>query len=202
MTEHYYSEKPIVDHDEKLIDFSMDEKKFVFKTDAGVFSKNRVDFGTSLLINSFDPPIEGRILDLGCGYGPVGVILASYLEKGKVVLADINERAIDLAKGNLQRNKSLISLDIEISVKKSNGFDNITESFNYILLNPPIRAGKETIYQLYEDAYEHLNDKGEFWIVVQKKQGAPSSIKKLEEIYMEVEVISKSKGYYIIKSIK
>ncbi|OEF96407.1 16S rRNA methyltransferase [Vulcanibacillus modesticaldus] len=203
MVNHYYSEKPNVGHDEKIIKSIFHNREFIFKTDAGVFSKNRVDFGSSLLIETFPVPNEAKILDLGCGYGPIGIIISSQLSKGEVHLVDINERAIELAKHNLITNQHHIGNNIEVYVKQSDGFTKIEErDFNYILLNPPIRAGKKLIHELFEQSYHHLSDKGELWIVIQKKQGAPSAIKKLEATFSQVDIVEKKKGYFIIKSTK
>ena len=146
MTEQYYTEKPEVEHDIKVINGFFFDKKFTFKTDAGVFSKNMVDFGSALLIQSFNIPEKGNILDLGCGYGPIGLTIASQLHSGRILFTDINERALDLVDENIQLNRQYVSSDVQLSVLKSRGFENINEyHFNYILLNPPIRAGKGTI---------------------------------------------------------
>ncbi len=203
MIEHYYSTNPIVDHDERMIHYNINEHDYVFKTDAGVFSKNKVDFGTSLLIHTFSVPISGKILDLGCGYGSVGIIIASMLQNGEVVLSDINHRAVTLATYNINLNKQLIKEEIRIAAIQSNGFENLKhQTFDYILLNPPIRAGKSVIYNMFEKAYDYLNIDGELWIVIQKKQGAPSAIKKLKTVFFSVEEVERSNGYYIIKSKK
>lgn len=203
MSEHYFSSKPTTKHDEKNIKASFFGRDYIFNTDSGVFSKNRVDFGTSLLIKSFDMPIEANVLDLGCGYGPIGVVVSTNLKKGKVVLADINERAVQLAKENIILNKHLLSNNVEVLIKQSFSFSDIdNEVFDYILLNPPIRTGKTVIYQMFEEAINHLKDNGELWIVIQRKQGAESAIKKLSSIYKDVVEVNKDKGYVIIKSIK
>jgi len=203
MTEHYFNENPMVEHDEKMIKAVFFDKEFNFKTDAGVFSKNGVDYGTSLLISDFGVTDESKILDLGCGYGPIGIVTAARLLKGQVVFADINERAVDLTKYNLVLNKHLINNDVKVQVIKTQNFINIKEKqFDYILLNPPIRAGKETVYKLFNDSWRHLKEKGELWIVIQKKQGALSAIKKLKTIFSAVNEVQRKKGYYIVKSVK
>lgn len=203
MTEHYYKENPNSHHDEKLISANFFNKKFIFKTDAGVFSKNRVDFGSSLLVTSLQDLSEGKILDLGCGYGSIGIVIASLLNNGKVLLTDVNRRAVDLANHNIDLNRTLINKNIEILASQSTGFSNIfDDNFDVILLNPPIRAGKEVINQMFAEAYNHLKDKGELWIVIQKKQGGPSAFKRLKSIFSQVEQVNHSKGYHIYKSIK
>lgn len=203
MSEHYFSNKPTAEHNEKNIRANFFGRDYIFKTDSGVFSKNRVDFGTSLLIKSFEMPDDAYVLDLGCGYGPIGVVISSNLKKGKVVLTDVNERAIQLARENIKLNQNFIGKDVEVIVKQSFSFNNLgNELFDYILLNPPIRTGKAVIYQMFEEAIDYLKDNGELWIVIQKKQGAESAINKLSSLYKEVIEVDKDKGYVIVKSVK
>lgn len=203
MTEHYYSQNPSVEHDERRIKTTFFQKNFTFKTDAGVFSKRAVDFGTTLLIESISLKNGSKVLDLGCGYGPIGITIASKLQNGEVLLVDINERAVELAKENIQLNRNLISDQVKIEAIQSEGFSRINhEGFHYIFLNPPIRAGKTLIYQLFEESHKHLEDQGELWIVIQKKQGATSAMKKLNSLFSVVEEVDKKKGYSIIKSKK
>ena len=203
MNEHYYNQKPSAEHDEKFIKNLFFGKEFIFKTDAGVFSKGKVDFGSALLIKTFSHKNNAKVLDLGCGYGPIGIVVASKLVKGEVLLADINERAVGLAKFNINNNDNLINDNTAISVLQSSGFEEIKDKdFDYIILNPPIRAGKSVIFNMYEEASNHLKENGELWIVIQKKQGAFSTIRKLNTIYSIVEEVEREKGYHIIKSIK
>ncbi len=203
MSEHYYSKKPTVAHDQKQIDAVFWGKQFSFTTDAGVFSKNRVDFGTSLLINASHINDQSDVLDIGCGYGPIGITLSTLLTKGNVILSDINERAVELTKLNILQNQHLVNNMVNINVIHSDGFQHINHYlFDYIFLNPPIRAGKMLVFQLFEEAYDHLNEKGELWIVIQKKQGAPSAIEKLQNLFSHVEEINREKGYFILRSIK
>jgi len=203
MTDHYYSQNPTTPHDEKNIRSNFFQYEFIFITDAGVFSKSRVDFGTTLLIDSLQLKERAKVLDLGCGYGPIGIVIASQISAGEVQLADINERAIGLTEKNIQLNKKLLNEKVSLKLFQSDGFDKIEDKdFDYIILNPPIRTGKENVYQMFEEAYQHLKEGGEFWIVIQKKQGADSALKKLESIFQEVEQIERKKGYQIIKSTK
>ncbi|MFX0561377.1 class I SAM-dependent methyltransferase [Tepidibacillus infernus] len=203
MSEHYYTQSPNVAHDERWFKANFYNKIFTFKTDAGVFSKQRVDFGTSLLIETVKLSNHKKILDMGCGYGPVGITIASLLDHGYVLFVDINERAINLTKENIRLNQSLINQQVSLEVKHSNGFDHIDKkNFDLIMLNPPIRAGKSVVFELFEGAFNHLREGGEFWIVIQKKQGAPSATNKLNTLFSSVEIVARSKGYYIIKNTK
>lgn len=199
MTEHYYSRTQKVESDPKYWDFTLRNHLFRFKTDNGVFSKREVDFGSRLLIESFVmPEAEGFVLDVGCGYGPIGLAIAKDHYDRKVHLIDVNERAILLAKENAALNRienvEIYESDRLLSVKGSN--------FAAVLTNPPIRAGKKIVHEIFEQSYEHLVSGGTLWVVIQKKQGAPSALEKLNTMFSEVETITKSKGYFIIKASK
>ncbi|MFJ5717697.1 class I SAM-dependent methyltransferase [Neobacillus sp. NPDC093127] len=199
MSEHYYSRTQKVESDPKYWDFTLKNHLFRFKTDNGVFSKREVDFGSRLLIESFVmPEMEGPILDVGCGYGPIGLSIAKDNHNRVIHMVDVNERAIELAKENAAlngiNNVEIYESDRLLSVKETN--------FAAILTNPPIRAGKKTVHDIYEQSFEHLVSGGALWVVIQKKQGAPSTLEKLETMFSVVETIGKSKGYLIIKAIK
>ncbi|WP_226671020.1 class I SAM-dependent methyltransferase [Metabacillus litoralis] len=198
MSNHYYSEKPTVESDRKKWSFTLKGHNFTFQSDRGVFSKNEVDFGSRLLIDSFSlSEVEGDILDVGCGYGPIGLSMAKYYDR-HVDMIDINERAVELAKENADLN-SIRNVDIF----QSNLFEKIEgKSYAAILTNPPIRAGKVVVHSIFRESFNHLVNEGELWVVIQKKQGAPSTIELLQELFSEVEVVVKKKGYYIIKAKK
>lgn len=199
MTEHYYSSNPSARSKPFTFEYNLKGHPYVFISDLGVFSKSEVDFGSKLLIDTFViPSIKGDLLDVGCGYGPIGLSLGKQYPNRIVEMIDINERALELAKENSQKNNIT-----NVSIYKSNLFENVTQkSFAAILSNPPIRTGKKTVHELLEQSFHYLADHGELWIVIQKKQGAPSAIEKLKTIFGEVDVIAKKKGYYIIKSKK
>ena len=199
MTNHYYTNKPSVESNRQKWKFDLKGNNFSFITDSGVFSKKEVDFGSRVLIEAFEEPeVEGRILDVGCGYGPIGLSLAKFYPHRHVDMIDVNERAVELAKENGSNNK------VEnITVFTSDIYENVTSTdYAAILSNPPIRAGKKVVHEILEKAWTHLAPKGELWIVIQKKQGAPSAMEKLESLFEEVEVVTKKKGYSIIKSKK
>ena len=199
MTNHYYSRKPEVKSNRCTIIFQRHTHSIRFTTDAGVFSKKEVDFGTRTLLESFEAPeVEGPLLDVGCGYGPIGISIALEYPKRLVHMVDINERAVQLAAENAQANQVK-----NVKIYESEGFNSITENtFAAILTNPPIRAGKQVVHDILTKSYDHLVPNGELWVVIQKKQGAPSAKEKLEEIFEEVEVVKKNKGYFILKAVK
>ena len=164
---------------------------FSFNTDNGVFSKGELDFGTELLIKNvlkFD--LSGKVLDLGCGYGPIGIVLKK-IKNVDVVMSDINKRALHLVKMNAKKNNVLVN------VIESDGYANITDTFDYVISNPPIRIGKKNLYKLLTDTKDHLKKDGSLIIVVRKEQGALSLIKDMS-VYYDVKVLDKEKGFLII----
>lgn len=198
MTDHYYTNKPNTAHDERTFDFTLRDHSFRFWTDAGVFSRDRVDFGSVLLIETMQFSQTARVLDVGCGYGPIGLSAAILAKQGQVTMIDVNERAVALAKRNAAQNGignvEVLQSDLYEAVKD--------RTFDVIVTNPPIRAGKQTVHRIFSEGHEHLKEGGEMWIVIQKKQGAPSALKKLQELYREVEEVERSKGYSILRAIK
>lgn len=199
MSQHYYSKNPQTKSNPREWTDVLRGEKFRFQTDAGVFSKSEVDFGSRLLIETFQgSEIDGPVLDVGCGYGPIGMAVAKAFPQKKVHMVDVNTRAIELAKTNVEKN------DISnAEIYESDGLSAVGVSgFSAILTNPPIRAGKDTIFRFYEEAAEKLADGGSLWVVIQKKQGAPSTQVKLEELFGEVKVADKKKGYFIFEARK
>jgi 16S rRNA (guanine1207-N2)-methyltransferase len=199
MTNHYYSRTPEVESDPQSIEAVLREFTFRLKTDHGVFSKNEIDFGSRLLIDSFaENEVAGPLLDVGCGYGPVGLSMAKAFPERTVHMVDVNERALGLAEENAGANGIF-----NVSIYESSCFKNVIDkNFSAILTNPPIRAGKMVVHEILEDSYHHLIEGGELWVVIQKKQGAASAQKKMEEVFGNSEVAAKKKGYQILKSVK
>ncbi|MBS4197850.1 class I SAM-dependent methyltransferase [Lederbergia citri] len=199
MVEHYYSREPEVVSDPKYWNAELRNYTFRFKTDHGVFSKGEVDFGSRLLIDTFEPPeTAGPILDVGCGYGPIGLSIAKDFPDRLIHMIDVNQRAIALAKENAEQN-SIYNVEIYESDRLANVSE---ENFAAILTNPPIRAGKDVVHDIFEQSFHRLKSDGELWVVIQKKQGAPSAKAKIEELFSDVETVVKKKGYYILKAIK
>ncbi|KEO81726.1 class I SAM-dependent methyltransferase [Tumebacillus flagellatus] len=195
MSDHYYSNKPTVEHDLRAIRVTLRGQEFVFWTDAGVFSKSGVDFGSDLLIETMEIPDDADVLDVGCGYGPIGLTAAKLAANGRVTMVDVNERAVELARRNAQANG--IS-NVEVLV--SDRYEQVQgRRFDVILTNPPIRAGKQVVHSIFEGAVDHLTDGGELWVVIQKKQGAPSAKKRLEELFEDVEDVARDAGFRIFR---
>ncbi|MFY0519061.1 class I SAM-dependent methyltransferase [Lysinibacillus sp. UGB7] len=200
MSDHYYTNKPQTESKPRHWTFKLLGHAFSFETDAGVFSKSEVDFGSRVLIETFEMPgIDGTIFDVGCGYGPIGLSIAKANPERTVFMMDINERAVALSQKNAQVNGVQ---NVRIFVSDGLSMVDNDAKAAAILTNPPIRAGKDTIFRFYDGAYDKLVTSGELWIVIQKKQGAPSTVSYLEEKFLEVDVVEKKKGYWIIRARK
>ncbi|RLQ91771.1 class I SAM-dependent methyltransferase [Falsibacillus albus] len=199
MSSHYYSRTPDVKSDPKYWDFTLKDHQFRFKSDLGVFSKNEVDYGSRVLIEAFEiPETAGPVLDVGCGYGPIGLSIAKTNEDRVVHMVDVNQRALALADENAKANGIG-----NVQIYESDRLLGVQEKeFAAIVTNPPIRAGKKVVHDIFIQSHQHLAVNGELWVVIQKKQGAPSAKAKLEGLFAEVQVVAKDKGYFIIKAKK
>jgi 16S rRNA (guanine1207-N2)-methyltransferase len=198
LSEHYYSKRPTVEHNVQTIEEVLRGRKFTFFTDAGVFSKKGVDYGSKHLIENAEIPVTAHVLDVGCGYGPIGLTAATLCTKGHVTMLDINERAVELSRENARKNGIT-----NVTIIQSNLLEEVKgRTFDVVLTNPPIRAGKETVHRIFSEAYDCLVPGGSLWVVIQKKQGAPSALAKLESIYTEVSEVSKDKGYRVLRAVK
>ena len=168
-------------------------KKFVFFTDNGVFSKDGLDFGSRLLLETI--PLEevgGKVLDMGCGYGVFGIVLNKVISC-EVDMVDVNLRAMHLAEINSRENHCT-----GVSIFESNCYSNINSKYSSIVTNPPIRAGKKIVYDIVMNARNYLEKDGHLFLVIRKEQGAKSLIVDLEKLYT-VEVLNKKKGFFILK---
>lgn len=193
MAHYFTNEENLKSEIEKVI-VEINGIPFYFYTDNGVFSKGELDFGTELLLKNFkyDDSNNKTLLDIGCGCGPIG-IYASHLGF-TVDMSDVNKRAIHLSKMSLKEQ------GLNANVFESDAYKNITNKYDYIVSNPPIRVGKEKLYEIVMNAKEHLKDGGSLWIVVRKQQGAESMVRDMKNAYKTVEVIAKKKGFFIIKA--
>lgn len=197
MSHYYINDKNLKDN-EAFFDVQVDGTSFRFYTNDGVFSKRDFDFGSYLLIKSaLGLGTFSTVIDMGCGYGPIGIIYSKFNNDAKVYMYDVNLRALDLARKNMILNNVSNAFAFESYL-----FEKVEVKADLILTNPPIRAGKSVIFKLYEDAYKHLNENGVLLVVIQRKQGAPSTMEKLKSIYNNVEVIEKKGGYWIISATK
>ncbi|MDD3122784.1 MAG: class I SAM-dependent methyltransferase [Candidatus Izemoplasmatales bacterium] len=194
---HYYSkDNDLLESRPHQIQFQINQKDYTMTSDKGVFSKAGLDFGSRVLLETILPLEANTILDLGCGYGPIGIVLKKENSSAQVTMVDINPRALMLSKKNALANY------VNLEIIQSDGFENIQILFDAIVTNPPIRAGKKVIYVWFFEAKSHLNDNGALYIVIQKKQGALSAIKECERWYSKVLILEKKSGYYVIKCQK
>ncbi len=194
---HYFTTDKNLDHKYQTIEIDLRDVRLSLTTDRGVFSRNYLDFGTQVLLDNITLKNVHKALDVGCGYGPIGLFMAAFNQQADVTMVDVNERALELAE------KNIISNNItNAKTLKSDAFEMIHDTFDLIVTNPPIRAGKDTVFNIYEGAYDHLEKSGSLYVVIQKKQGAPSSVKKLESLFGNCEIVAKVKGYWILLAKK
>ena len=195
---HYFKEDKNLEHDIKKREIYINDLRLDFYTDCGVFSKDKLDFGTHVLLKNIEINAHVKtIIDMGCGYGPIGLYLAKTHPDLSIYMYDVNQRAINLSMMNKDLNQTH-----NVRIKQSYLFEQCDVKADLIVTNPPIRAGKEIIFNLYEQAYEHLNSGGSFYCVIQKKQGAPSTYNKLISLFSNCEIVTKEKGYWILLSTK
>lgn len=197
MQTHYFTDNSSLHSNEKTCRYSFMGHIYEFVTDDGVFSKSSIDEGSRVLLEAVSAEdIHGEVLDLGCGYGPIGIIAGTLFPSCHLTMTDINPRAVGLAVRNCAAN------GVEAKCFVSDGFAGITGMFDHVLTNPPIRAGKSVIYKMFEDAHMHLHDGGSLYAVIRRKQGAESAVKKFTEVFGNCEVILRSRGYWVLKGIR
>lgn len=192
----YFDNDKNIKSERKIIKFNFNNKDFSIYSDNGVFSKDRFDYGTRVLLNSVDiDKLYGNVLDLGCGLGVVGIILGTFNKGINIDMVDINERAIDLAKNNLVLN------NIKTNVFVSDIYSNIDNKYDFIITNPPIRAGKNVIRGFLLGSYDYLKDDGILYFVMRKDHGVKSMIKELS-VKFNTSIVNKDKGFYVVLCTK
>lgn len=198
MTEHYFTAAPRTARRPKQISATLHGRPFSFTTDAGVFSRDRIDRGTRLLIKHLPLPVVGKALDLGCGYGPVGIVIAALSPEARVFLVDVNERAVALAQRNVADN-GIRNADVRLG----DGFAAVDDvRFDLIASNPPIRAGKSVIYAWVDEAYERLEPGGRFMLVARTSQGVKSLARKTAAVFGHVAEAGKGGGFRVIEAVR
>ena len=196
---HYYDSDPQSASKIREISFEIYGRQITLKTDNGVFSKSRVDEGSFAFLKVLLPlNLTGKILDLGCGYGTIGLTIAIFSKDARVDLADINKRALALC----EENAKLLGLSQRVTCLQSDIFENIEGPYDSIVVNPPIRAGKKVTWAMYEGSLQRLIDGGSLYVVIRKNQGGPSASKYIENLFGNVELLKKDKGYYVYKAVK
>lgn len=196
MAEHYFTREPTSKHKPYQLKTVLRGKEYLFRTDAGVFARKHLDPGTKLLIESLDLSGVKAPLDLGCGYGPIGLVMARELPEATVCMSDPNRRAVELA----LTNAALNGLE-NLMIREGEYFSPWPEkTFDLIATNPPLRAGKEIILRLFQEAMEHLLPGGTMWTVIRTSQGAKSYIREMEKIFGAAEVVEIKGGYRVIRT--
>lgn len=191
---HYFENDPSLSSKEFTFKTTIKNIPFLFYSDRGVFSKNSLDFGTKLLLEQIDFSIKGRVLDFGCGYGPIGIYVKK-ISHAHVDMIDINKRSLHLASKNAKANH------VSVHIFESDIYENIKEKYDFILTNPPIRVGKKILYDILLGAYDHLKEEGILLFVIHKDQGAKSVLRDLSKRYKTC-VLAKDKGFFVIKCTK
>ena len=193
MPDHYYSETPNSAHKPRTFTDTILGQALTFHTDAGVFSRDGVDTGSRILLQAAGP-LSGKVLDMGAGWGAVGISIAKAYPEISVTMAEINSRAIELIHKNMAENGVT-----NCETVATDGYANITGTYDFILTNPPIRAGKAVIYQMFADARSRLTPNGAMYIVIRKQQGAPSAQKYLSTLYADVRIVEKEAGFWVLR---
>lgn len=194
MTEQYYTADPTCESRPVSCAFVYRGKSLLFQTDSGVFSRGELDQGSRLLIDAL-PDLSGNVLDLGCGWGAIGVSVAKANPGVSITMADVNHRALDLCRENAGSN------GVTAEILESDGMAQLLDrKFSTIITNPPIRAGKQVIYKMFSDAAGCLEEGGALYLVIRKQQGAESCVKYLKTLYASVEKLTKSGGFWVLKA--
>lgn len=195
MNDHYYTRVPGSASRPVACEYTYRGIPLSFMTDAGVFSKGEVDTGTRLLLEALPEEMHGEILDLGCGWGVIGIAAARRWPDCRVTMADVNTRALELSRENAKRNGAAVSC------VESDGMAALAgRTFDAVITNPPIRAGKQVIYRMFADAAGSLAPGGALYLVIRKQQGAESCVKYLGTLFGEVEKLEKSGGFWVLRA--
>ena len=194
---HYFENDQNLKSELRELSYKYNSSFFQFNSDNGVFSKNRVDFGSKLLLETYlnEANVNVRVLDVGCGYGFIGIVIG-VITSSHVDMIDVNKRAVHLANMNIKKYKNF-----QGKAFISDAYENVNELYDVIITNPPIRVGKAKVLEILEGAFDHLNDNGVLYFVIRKNQGA-LSIKKVLENGNKVDIINRDKGYYIFRAKK
>lgn len=193
---HYFTDNADMSHDRRVVPFRFLDIDYQFNSDQGVFSREGIDRGTIALLNNIDfDNLGNKIVDLGCGYGVIAIIIQK-ITNVEVLALDINQRAVTLTTENNILNKT------NVEVKQNDGLEGIKGPFTAIITNPPIRAGKDTVYRFFDQAYDCLAQEGQLWVVIRKQQGAQSAINKINSLFGNCKIVAKDKGYWILLAIR
>ena len=196
---HYFKNDPNLASNIKTISFEVNGLSMNLLTDNGVFSKGKVDEGSLAFLKVLLPlDLGNNILDLGCGYGTLGLTIAVAKKQARVTLADVNTRALELCK----KNADAYALSQRVTILQSDIYEKIEGPYDSIVVNPPIRAGKAVTYRMYQEATQYLIDGGSLYVVIRKAQGAESAAKYIESIFGNIKLLGRHKGYHFYQAVK
>lgn len=198
MSNQYFENNPNLKSDVKILNHYYYNHSLKIKTDSGIFSKNSIDQATLLLLkNVYVSKSVTEVLDVGCGCGVIGISLASDNPNAHFDMIDVNLRAIELVKENIELNNIK-----NASVFESNCYENVTKKYDMIVSNPPIRAGKEVVHKIILEGFEYLNEGGKILLVINKKHGLDSAKKSIVEKYGNCNILAKDGGFSVVEAIK
>ncbi len=198
MADQYFAARPTTPHREETIRIVLRGHTFVFVTDTGVFARGKLDRGTELLAEQLAVAPDAHVLDVGCGYGVLGIVAAILAPNGRVVMTDVNERAIDLAARNIRANAVP-----HAEVRRGAFYDVVTgERFDAIVSNPPIRAGKKVVFRIVDEAADHLRAGGSLWMVARTRQGARSLERRIAQALGACDTVARGSGYRVLRGTR
>ncbi len=196
--EHYYIEEPKSKYIEHIIRARIKNFDLIFKSASGIFSATEIDKASKLLIEKAEIPTHSRILDLGCGYGMIGIVAAKSCPTCYVILTDINKRAVKLAKENI-----LLNRVGNAEARQGDIYESVQDGkFDVILLNPPMAAGRDIVLRMIKQAPNYLNNYGSLQIVANKNKGGKVLFDEMKKLFKEVKVLAKSGGFWVVKGVK
>ncbi len=195
---HYFLNSEGVDDETFSFSHYFLNDEYTFFSSSDVFSKDKIDYGTSVLLKTIIEQINlsGRVLDVGCGYGIIGIVLNKYFPDVLVTMIDVNKKAVELAKKNAELHKC------KCEIWESNLYENVKGEFEHIVSNPPIKAGKENLFNLVNGASNILVDGGTITLVIKKKHGMESLKQHMTTLFKKVEILEREKGYFILHGVK
>lgn len=191
MAEQYFTPVPSGRSEARAFTLHWEGRDYRFFTDRGVFSRDELDYGSAVLLRALPEQISGDVLDLGCGWGPIGILIAARHPEARVLMVDVNERAVALSQRNAAEN------GVTVQVGQSDGFERVQGQFDLIALNPPIRAGKQVVYGLFAGAAARLRPGGAVYVVMRRQQGADSAARYLKTIFDTVDTVARKGGYHV-----
>src|SRR6058998_772398 len=198
MGEQYFAARPKSRRRPAEIEVEVRGHAFTFRTDAGVFSGGEIDRGTELLVDALEIGPCELIVDLGCGYGVIGIVAARLSEGGHVILTDVNERAVALARTNVAANEIA-----NAEARLGDLYEPVRDmAFDHIVCNPPIRAGRAIVDRIVSEAPTHLLNGGRLWLVARTRQGADSLRGRMTASFGSAEVVRRGSGYKVLRSTK